>query len=110
MLVNPRVHAIGDETFRSYEGCLSVPDLRGRLVRPWRVYVSYWDRDGNPCEEEVSGLAAGTYQHECDHLDGVLFVDRVEDPTTFCTWQAFARYRRDVFVEEVTRLAAERGA
>jgi peptide deformylase len=56
------------------------------------------------------GLTAGTFQHECDHLDGVLFLDRVTDPTTFTTWAQFERFGRDAFVERITRFVARVGS
>ena len=59
------------------EGCLSVPDLRGTVERHVNVRVRYLDRDGVEHDEVKRGLTAGTFQHELDHLDGVLFVDRV---------------------------------
>ena len=53
--------------------------------------VRYLDRDGSEHDEVRRGLTAGTFQHEVDHLDGVLFLDRVQDPTTFATWEQFER-------------------
>ena len=78
VLVNPVVRPVGDETYGSYEGCLSIPDLRGLLPRATEVEVASSTRR---CErtERFGGLSAGTMQHELDHLDGVLFPDRVED-------------------------------
>ena len=55
------------------------------------------DRDGSPREVVVSGLTAGTFQHEVDHLNGVLLLDRVADPATFATWEQFDRFRREEF-------------
>jgi peptide deformylase len=85
VLVNPQVEPIGDETIEINEGCLSVPDERGTLKRHARVRVRFLDRDGRPQELEVAGLTAGTFQHEVDHLDGVLFVDRAE-PESVSSW------------------------
>ena len=56
------------------------------------------------------GLTAGTYQHECDHLDGVLFLDRVTDPTTFTTWEQFERFGRDAFVARITEFVNRVGS
>jgi peptide deformylase len=86
VLVNPTVEPLADETIEINEGCLSVPGLRGTLERHARVRVRYLDRDGDPKQLEVAGLTAGTFQHEVDHLDGVLFVDRA-DPRTLSTWE-----------------------
>ena len=87
MIVNPELEPVGDEQVEIVEGCLSVPDLRGAVPRWASVRVRYLDRDGAPHEEVRRGLTAGTFQHEVDHLDGVLFLDRVQDPTTFTTWE-----------------------
>ena len=85
VLVNPEVEPIGDETVEINEGCLSVPGKRGTLKRHARVRVRFLDRDGEQRELEVAGLTAGTFQHEVDHLDGVLFVDRA-DPESLSDW------------------------
>jgi peptide deformylase len=87
VLVNPVLEPVGDEQVEIVEGCLSVPDLRGAVPRYEAVRVRYLDRDGVEHEEVRRGLTAGTFQHEVDHLDGVLFLDRVQDPTTFSTWE-----------------------
>lgn len=83
VLVNPELEPIGGETIEINEGCLSVPDQRGYVQRHARVRVRHLDRDGNTQEVEVAGLTAGTFQHEVDHLDGVLFVDRTDSVTSW---------------------------
>jgi len=87
VIVNPVLEPVGEETVAINEGCLSVPDLRGTLERFVTVRVRWLDREGNEHDELRCGLTAGTFQHEVDHLDGVLFLDRVADPTTFTTWE-----------------------
>ena len=87
-----------------------MPDLRGVVPRHTRIRVRAWDRHGGTIDEVVQGLSAGTYQHECDHLLGKLFVDRVLDTTTLCTWKEFERYHRDAFVERVRALVARFGS
>ena len=99
--INPVVELLDDEVFLNNEGCLSVP-LRGEVERHVNVRVSYQDRDGAHHEEVARGLTAATWQHECDHLDGVLFVDRVADPATLSTWEEFEAHHRDTFVEHIT--------
>lgn len=101
VLVNPVLEPLGDETLLINEGCLSVPDLRGDVPRHLSVRVSYLDRGGRPHEQVAQGLAAGTFQHECDHLDGVLFVDRVVDTRTLSTWEQFERHHRAAFLERI---------
>jgi peptide deformylase len=110
ILVNPVVTPATDETFHNYEGCLSVPNLRGQVARFTAVRVRAWDRRGNDLELEVKGLTAGTFQHELDHLDGKLFVDRVDDTRTLCTWSDFERFHRDAFVERAKALVARFGS
>jgi peptide deformylase len=102
VVVNPVIEFVDDELVEINEGCLSVPDLRGSVHRHVNVRVRWLDRDGTPHDEVKRGLTAGTFQHECDHLDGVLFLDRVTDPTTFTTWAQFERYHRAAFVERIT--------
>jgi peptide deformylase len=109
ILVNPVVVPTTEETFSSFEGCLSVPNLRGRVPRFTGVRVSAWDRAGRDVDLEVRGLTAGTFQHEVDHLEGTLFVDRVADTRSLCTWAEFERFYRDAFVEEAKALIARFG-
>lgn len=110
ILVNPVLTPVGDETFANNEGCLSVPNLRGTVKRFVHLHVRAWDRHGAEIDEVVHGLKAGTYQHEVDHLDGVVFVDRVDDPRTFTTWTEFERFHREAFIEQVTALVARVGS
>ena len=104
VVVNPAIEPLDDETAAINEGCLSVPDLRGEVDRHMRVRVRRLDRDGTPHDELRLGLTAGTFQHELDHLDGVLFLDRVRDPRTFTTWEQFERHHRDAFVARAEAL------
>ena len=99
--INPELEMIDDETVVINEGCLSVP-LRGDVVRRVNLRVRYLDRDGTEHRVEARGLTAGTWQHECDHLDGVLITDRA-DPATLTTWDEFERHHRDAFIERITR-------
>ena len=110
VMVNPVIEPLDAETAAINEGCLSVPDLRGEVDRHVRVRVRRLDRDGAEHDEVRLGLTAGTFQHELDHLDGVLFLDRVRDPATFTTWEQFERHHRDAFVERALALTARVGA
>ena len=110
VVVNPIIEPIDDETVEINEGCLSVPNLRGTVSRHVNVRVRYLDRDGNTHDEVKRGLTAGTFQHECDHLDGKLFLDRVTDPTTFTTWEQFERFHRAAFVARITEFVARVGS
>lgn len=102
VLVNPVLTPTGEEMFENYEGCLSVPNLRGLVSRHVSIRVQAWDRHGNEIDEVVHGLKSGTFQHEVDHLLGSLFVDRVNDPRTLCTWTEFERHHKAAFVERIT--------
>jgi peptide deformylase len=110
VLVNPTLEPVDDEVELINEGCLSVPDLRGDLPRHVAVRVRYLDRDGTPHEEVRRGLTAGTFQHEVDHLDGVLFLDRVQDPTSFSTWAQFDRHGRAAFEARAQALVERVGS
>jgi len=104
VLINPTIELLTSETFANYEGCLSVPGLRGVVDRAVEVRVRAIDRTGAPIDAVVRGLSAGTFQHETDHLNGTLFVDRVTDTHTLCTWEEFhARYEA-AFIERVHAL------
>jgi peptide deformylase len=115
VLVNPVVEPVAGpdgtvELVEINEGCLSVPNLRGNVMRHVSVRVRYLDRHGVAHDEVKRGLTAGTFQHELDHLDGVLFLDRVTDPTTFTTWEQFERFHRDAFVARITDFVARVGS
>ncbi|MEZ4382476.1 MAG: peptide deformylase [Nannocystaceae bacterium] len=110
ILVNPVLTPLSDERFENFEGCLSVPDLRGKVWRHAEIRVQALDRRGQAIDAVARGITAGTYQHECDHLDGKLFVDRVEDPRTFCTWKEFARQHEADVREHVKAVVARYGS
>ena len=110
VVVNPIIEPIDDELVEINEGCLSVPNLRGSVMRHVNVRVRYLDRDGVAHDEVKRGLTAGTFQHECDHLDGVLFLDRVTDPRTFTTWEQFERFHRAAFIERINEFVARVGS
>jgi peptide deformylase len=109
ILVNPRIVPTTEETFLNYEGCLSVPNLRGEVRRFTGVRIRAWDREGACLDFRLQGLTAGTFQHELDHLDGTLFVDRVADTRTLSTWADFDRFHKDEFVERARALVARFG-
>lgn len=96
VFVNPTIEPLGDDLVAINEGCLSIPGLRGELERHASVRMRYLDRDGAEREEVRSGLTGGTFQHEVDHLDGVLFVDRA-DPRSLSTWEQYDRFGREEF-------------
>lgn len=109
IVVNPTVEPLSEELFENFEGCLSVPSLRGVVRRHTEIRVRGLDRDGTPFDREIRGLTAGTFQHEIDHLDGKLFVDRVHDTTTLCTWDEYRRHHEAAFVERAKGLVKRYG-
>jgi peptide deformylase len=110
VLINPEIEPLSNEMFPNNEGCLSVPGLRGVTGRFVEIGVRALDRYGHPVEREVRGLSAVTFQHEVDHLNGTLFVDRVEDPTTLATWEQYERFQRDEFTARAAALIARFGS
>ena len=89
---NPKTTVLDPEPAGYWEGCLSVPGMRGFVERPRRVRVDYLDEDANPARVVACGFLATVFQHELDHLDGVLYVDRLADPKLFAFNEEFNRY------------------
>ena len=83
ILVNPEIQPLGDEVEGDWEGCLSVPKMRGWVSRPRRIIYRGFDPQGNAIEREAEGFHARVVQHEVDHLDGILYPQRIEDMTKF---------------------------
>ncbi len=110
VLVNAKVTPLTDETFENYEGCLSVPDMRGVVHRFGEVRVDYLTPEGEARSTVARGITAGTYQHEIDHLDGKLFLDRVSDPSTLSTWKNFDAHHKENFVKHAQAVVEKWGA
>jgi peptide deformylase len=91
-VINPEVVPAGPETDEGWEGCLSIPDIRGKVTRPRSVRVRAYDRTGRRIELTAEGLPARVIQHETDHLDGVLFFDRMSSFETLTFLDEFKRY------------------
>jgi peptide deformylase len=83
VLVNPVLQPLGDEMEEGWEGCLSVPGLRGVVPRYRRLRYTGFDAEGNPIDRTVEGFHARVVQHEVDHLDGILYPMRMRDFTRF---------------------------
>jgi peptide deformylase len=94
-IVNPEISPIGKETEEDWEGCLSLPGLRGRVVRPRKIQVKGLDRRGNKIEFDLLGYPARVAQHEIDHLDGVLFVDRMKSLETLTFLEEYSKFWTD---------------
>jgi peptide deformylase len=91
-VINPEVTPIGRDLVEDWEGCLSIPDIRGRVPRARQILVRAYDRRGKRIELRASGFTARVIQHETDHLDGVLFFDRMTSFETLTFLDEFGRY------------------
>jgi len=93
--INPEIEVLSDELLGNWEGCLSIPGLRGFVERPSRVKFRALDRYGDIFEQELEGFSAVVIQHECDHLDGSLFIDRIEDRDKLAFMPEYNKYHLD---------------
>lgn len=91
-VINPEIVPVTDEVEGGWEGCLSIPDIRGKVERPKVVRLRALDRTGRRVELVAHGLPARVIQHENDHLDGVLFFDRMATFETLTFMDEFRRY------------------
>ena len=92
VVINPEIVANGPAQEEGWEGCLSVPDIRGRVPRHTDITVKALDRNGRNAEIRLKGFPARVAQHEADHLDGVLFFDRMQSMQTLTFLEEFSRY------------------
>jgi peptide deformylase len=92
VFVNPVVTPIGSDVIEDWEGCLSIPDIRGRVPRARSIKVTAMDRDGGRIDITSHDFPARVIQHETDHLDGVLFLDRMRSFQTLAFLDEYARY------------------
>ena len=88
-IINPRIVAHSTEIVKSWEGCLSIPGIRGLVPRYQEIEVEYTSRDGQLHRQELTDFVARIFQHEYDHLDGILFLDRVETTQDMMTEQEY---------------------
>ena len=92
--VNPTITILNEDTGGYWEGCLSVPGLRGFVERPQHIRVDYTTLAGEPASLELQGFLATVFQHEFDHLDGKLYVDRITDTENLMFEDEFLRYHQ----------------
>jgi len=92
VIVNPVITPADDRLVEGWEGCLSIPDVRGRVPRSARILVRALDRQGRTLELEADDFPARVIQHETDHLDGVLFFDRMKSLASLTYLDEYARY------------------
>ena len=92
VFINPTIEIVDPAAQGYWEGCLSVPGLRGFVRRPQHIKVRYFDLNGDEFELELQGFLATVFQHEFDHLDGRLYIDRLEDSALLSFEEEFVRY------------------
>lgn len=91
-IINPEISVVGSDIVEDWEGCLSIPDIRGRVPRAREIKVRAFDRKGEPIDISAHDFPARVIQHEADHLDGVLFFDRMRALDTLTFLDEYARY------------------
>ena len=84
-MINPTWKKLSDDIDVQYEGCMSVPSIRGKVERYKHIELSYYNENGEKIERKVDGFFARLVQHECDHLDGIVFLEKVKGPNGFAT-------------------------
>jgi len=110
VIINPKITFLTDKRINVYEGCLSVPNLRGKVERCPEIKVQGLDRNGKAISFISNGISAGTFQHELDHLDGLIYTDLIKDPSTLCTLKEFANNYETEFKEQVIGIVEEYGS
>ena len=90
-MINPSILAHSDETVQGWEGCLSIPGIRGKVPRYRAIEVEYTGRDGKLHKQELTNFVARIFQHELDHLDGIVFIDRVNSTQDLITEREYQR-------------------
>ena len=91
-IINPEITVVGSEIVEDWEGCLSIPDVRGRVPRAREIKVRAYDRKGERIELRAHDFPARVIQHETDHLDGVLFFDRMRSLESLTFLDEYSRY------------------
>jgi peptide deformylase len=91
-VVNPEITPIGRDLVEDWEGCLSIPDIRGKVPRSRRIRVRGFGRDGEALDMELEEFPARVFQHETDHLNGVLFFDRMKSFETLAFLDEYSRF------------------
>ena len=92
VVINPTVTPVGDRVIEGWEGCLSIPDMRGLVLRAHKIVVKALDRHGRVVEIEAEDFPARVIQHETDHLDGILFLDRMQSMASLTFLDEYGRY------------------
>jgi peptide deformylase len=101
ILFNPIVKVLDAAPFGFWEGCLSVPGLRGYVERPSKIQVSFLDGRGQPQSLIAEDFLSTVFQHEIDHIDGRLYVDKIKDPARFSFVEEYQRYHMEGSADDV---------
>ena len=92
VIINPEISVVGPDVVEDWEGCLSIPDVRGRVPRPREITLRALDRHGERIQLNAHDFPARVIQHETDHLDGILFFDRMRSFESLTFLDEYARY------------------
>jgi len=92
VMINPTWKALTNEMDTEYEGCLSVPSIRGKVERYTNIEVTYYNEKGEKITKQVKGFTARDIQHECDHLDGIVFLEKVKEHNGFATKEMINKF------------------
>lgn len=92
VMINPSWRKLSEEKESEFEGCLSVPTIRGKVERYKQIEVTYFNANGEKIVKKVSGFTARDIQHECDHLDGIIFLEKVTQKNGFATKEMINKY------------------
>lgn len=92
-MINPTWKKLSEETDIQYEGCMSVPSIRGKVERFKDIELTYYDENGKKIVKPIHGFFARLVQHECDHLDGIVFLEKVKEHNGFATKENLTKYK-----------------
>ena len=92
-MINPTWKKLTDDTDVQYEGCMSVPSIRGKVERYKNIELTYYNENGEKIIKQLNGFFARLVQHECDHLDGIVFLEKVREPNGFATKENIEKYK-----------------
>lgn len=92
-MINPTWKNLSEEKDVQYEGCMSVPTIRGKVERYKNIELTYYNENGEKIEKQLNGFFARLVQHECDHLDGIVFLEKVKEHNAFATVDNINKYK-----------------
>ena len=91
-MINPTWKKLSEDTDVQYEGCMSIPSIRGKVERYKNIELTYYNENGEKIIKQLNGFFARLVQHECDHLDGIVFLEKVKGPNGFATKENIEKY------------------